>query len=160
MMNDQLELLLAEADKFMKKYELSKTVGPDYYEPGMMEHLDKYWGQYFPDRREFLLRFEVKGTRYAGRTEKIEKVQINDHLRVVRDRENAYNHNNFLLTTEKGQDVGTLPAELCNAIAPLFDSGQISFKEARVSYAQPISQRSRYAKQAILFVELNLQLLT
>jgi len=43
---------------------------------------------------------------------------------------------------------------LCNAVAPLYDSGRLVFDEAHVSYVEPISKRSRLAKQAMLFVEL------
>ena len=58
------------------------------------------------------------------------------------------------LLTRKQRDVGNMPAELCNAIAPLYDSGHLTFLSARVSFVEPLSRRSRYARQAVLFVEL------
>lgn len=79
---------------------------------------------------------------------------------VIREKDNPYNANNFVLHTEKGQDVGNMPAELCNAIAPLFDSGELVFENASVSFVEPISKRSRHAKQAMLFVELKAKLKT
>ena len=53
-----------------------------------------------------------------------------------------------------GRNVGNMPAELCNVIAPLFDEGTLRIERAAVSFVEPISRRSRHAKQAILFVEM------
>jgi len=152
--DEQRRKLLVELKKLHDRNELSKTVGPDYYEPGMMEYLDQFEGLWNEITGEIILRFEAKGTRYEGRTEQIEKVETGDSIQVIRDEQNAYNSNNFKLLTAKGKDVGNLPAELCNAIAPLYDNGDLTLETALVSYVEPISKRSRYAKQAILFVEM------
>ena len=149
-----LERLVAELDKLHARYELSKTVGPDWFEPGMMEYLDRSEGVYDRENGKMLLRFESRGTRYDGRTEQIEKVRVGDPIVVTRDRENRYNSNNFILMSEKGCDLGNMPAELCNAIAPLYDRGELVFEGAEVSFVEPISKRNRHAKQAVLFVEL------
>lgn len=154
-MYDELkENLLKELEKLHKRRELSETVGPDYFEPGMMEYLDKVEGAYNSSEGELLIRFESKGTRYDGRTEQIEKVKCGDLIQVVREKDNSFNANNFMLLTKKGHNVGNMPAELCNVIAPLFDEGNLTFEKASVSFVEPISKRSRHAKQAILFVEL------
>ncbi|MBQ8167323.1 MAG: hypothetical protein IJZ96_09860, partial [Lachnospiraceae bacterium] len=87
-------------------------------------------------------------------TEVIEKVNVGDWIKVVRDSANQFNSNNFRLLTEKGYDLGNMPAEICNAIAPLYDSGELIINQSKVSFVEPISKRSRYAKQAILFIEL------
>ena len=150
----QRETLLKEIEKLHKRNELSRTVGEDYFEPGMMEYLEQSDGYYVETTSEIVLRFEAKGTRYEGRTEQIEKIKVGDPIRIARDKENPYNANNFMLLTHKGQNVGTMPAELCNAIAPLYDDGKLEFIKSSVSYVEPISVRSRYAKQAVLFVEL------
>lgn len=47
-----------------------------------------------------------------------------------------------------------MPAELCNVIAPLYDARTITFEKAMISFVEPVSKRSRHAKQAILFVQL------
>lgn len=146
--------LLKAVDRLHARNELSKTVGPSYFEPGMMEYLDKSEGIYDEVSGNIILRFESRGTRYDGITEQIEKVNIGDLIQVVRDKENPFNANNFILLTRKGQKVGNMPAELCNVIAPMFDEGSLVFEEALVSFVEPISKRSRYAKQAILFIEL------
>ena len=49
---------------------------------------------------------------------------------------------------------------MCNAIAPLYDAGNLTFERAAVSYVEPISKRSRYARQGVLFVELKCTLQT
>lgn len=154
-MYDELkENLQKELENLHMKKELSKSIGPDYFEPGMMEYLDQFEGLYDSDSGEVLIRFESKGTRYDGRTEQIEKVRVGDLIKIIRDQENPFNSNNFVLHTRRERDVGNMPAELCNAIAPLFDSGRIVFESAVVSFVEPISKRSRHAKQAMLFVEL------
>lgn len=151
-MNEKKINFMREIKNLHKRNELSKAVGTDYYEPGMMEYLE-YSDGYFDEKTgRFEISFEVKGTRYEGRTEQIEKVKIGDELRIVRDMENHHNANNFRVYTLKKKDLGNLPATLCNAIAPLYDQGDLSFDEAKISYVEPISVRSRYAKQAILFV--------
>ena len=152
-----MERLLMELEKLQARWELSKTITPDYFEPGMMEYLDQYQGRYDPVTGEVLLRFDARGTRYEGRTEYLERVKPGDPIRVIRQKHNPYNPNNFALVTAKEYNVGNMPAELCNAIAPLVDAGVLVLGEARVSYVEPLSQRSRYAKQAVLFVELHLQ---
>lgn len=152
------ENLLGALAKLHARNELAKNIEPFYFEPGMMEYLDKSEGLYDAASGDIILRFESKGTRYDGRTEQIEKVKFGDLIQVVREKENSFNTNNFILLTRKGQNVGNMPAELCNVIAPLFDEGSLVFEGASVSYVEPISKRSRHAKQAILFVELNARL--
>ena len=153
----QKEILFAQMRKLQARYELSKTVGPNYYEPGMMEYLDRSRGTFDEATGRMVLCYEAKGTRYDGRTSIIENMHEGDMITVVRDEENPYNHNNFTMVNGRGQNVGHMPAELCNAIAPLYDAGYIEFQKAFASYVEPISVRSRYAKQAMLFVQLELQ---
>lgn len=157
---EQKEILLTEMSKLHAQHELSKTMGADYFEPGMVEYPEQSDGSWDEISGELILRFESKGTRYDGRTEQIEKVKTGDVIRITRDPENPYNPNNFRLFTEKGKDVGNMPAELCNAVAPLYDEGYLVIKSATVSFVDPISKRSRHAKQAILFVEMHANLTT
>ena len=158
MEDERLNLLINELEKLHHRLELSQTVTPEYFEPGMMEYLDKSDGTYDPQTGEIMIRFEAKGTRYDGRTEIIEKMKSGDTITVLRDRENPYNSNNFTMVNEKGSNVGNMPMELCNAIAPLYDSGGLAFENAFASFVDPITQRSRHAKQAMLFVELHCRL--
>ena len=157
---EQKNQLLSEAEKLHARNELSKEIRPDYFEPGMMEYPEQSDGYCNQATGEIILRFESKGTRYNGRTEQIEKVKQFDPITITREPENAFNPNNFLLFTEKGKDVGNMPAELCNAVAPLYDEGYLVIKSATVSFVDPISKRSRHAKQAILFVEMHANLTT
>ncbi len=155
MEDERLNLLINELEKLHHRLELSQTVTPEYFEPGMMEYLDKSDGTYDPQTGEIMLRFEAKGTRYDGRTEIIEKMKSGDTITVLRDRENPYNSNNFTMVNGRGSNVGNMPMELCNAIAPLYDSGMLVFENAFASFVDPITKRSRHAKQAMLFVELH-----
>lgn len=150
---EQKAALLREVEKLHHRLELSATVGPDWYEPGQMEYLDQSEGQWDPTTGRVLLRFDSRGTRYDGRTEMIEQMKVGDWIAIRRDPTNPYNTNNFVLLNELEQDVGNMPAELCNVIAPLFDAGLLDIEEAHVSFVDPISRRSRYARQAVLFVE-------
>ena len=155
----QMENLLSEVEKLHHRHELAGTVGPDYFEPGMMEYLEYSDGIYNESSGEIILSFESRGTRYEGRTEQIEKVKEGDEIRIVRDESNPYNYNNFRLLTRKGKDVGNMPAELCNALAPLHDAGKAEITEASASYVEPLSKRNRHAKQAVLFVRMKLKIL-
>lgn len=157
-MDKYIESLLAEADKLHTRYELAKTITREYFDPGMMEYLDQNYGEYDPVSKSLTLRFEVKGTRYDGRTEFIEKMKVGDEIEVVRERSNQYNPNNFSFFNSNGYNLGNMPAELCNAIAPLYDAGVLSVSNAFVSYVEPITKRSRHAKQAVLFVEISCKL--
>lgn len=155
---EQKEILLAEIEKLHQRHELAQSISEDYFEPGMMENLEQSEGIYTPETDEMLIRFEVKGTRYEGRTEQIEKVKVGDTVQISRDRENPYNANNFMILTLKGKNLGNMPAQLCNVIAPLYDTGNLVFVRSAVSFVEPISRRSRHAKQAVLFVELRMLL--
>jgi hypothetical protein len=63
-----------------------------------------------------------------------------------------------MILTSNGKNLGNMPAQLCNVIAPLYDSGNLIFNGAEVSFVEPISKRSRHAKQAVLFVELKMNI--
>lgn len=156
---ERKELLLVEMAKLHSRHELAQEMGPDFFEPGVMEFPEQFDGNWDENTGEITLCFEARGTRYNGRTEQIEKVHVGDGIQITRDPENEYNRNNFLLLTEKGKDVGNMPAELCNVVAPLYDDGSLVIEKTTVSYVEPISQRSRHAKQAVLFVEMHARLI-
>ena len=101
-----------------------------------MEYLDKSDGFFDAKTGILSIRFEARGTRYNGRTEQIEKVKIGDRVVIERELTNSFNQNNFRLLTAKRQDIGNMPAELCNVIAPLYDDGSLVIKEAEVSYVK------------------------
>ena len=158
-MNERmLENLLREVQRLHERNELSGKVGPDYFEPGMMEYLDKSDGSYDRETGTVMLRFDSRGTRYEGRTEAIENIPAGISVRIARDKENPFNSNNFTMFAANGSNIGHMPAELCNVIAPLYDEGYLSFEHAEVSYVEPLSKRNRHAKQATLFVSLTAHL--
>lgn len=153
------EAFLNYAKSIHQKFEHSKVVNPSYYEPGMMENMDQYEGLFDPVTNIVTLKIDSKGLRYENRTPRLDKLSIGDDLTVLRDSANAYNFNNFEIFNSRKESLGMLPADLCNALAPLVDSGYAKIACSKVSYVEPISHRSRYAKQGVLFVELKIQLL-
>lgn len=156
--------LLSYKEEFLKmvsriqdKYELSQTVGEDYYEPGMMENLEQYYGAYDPVADCAVIRTESKGLRYENRTSHLESLKVGDPVKIVRDPENEFNSNNFRIMSENNEDLGNLSAELCNVLAPLYDAGYAVITRSEITYIESIFQRSRYAKQGVLFIEMQIR---
>ena len=160
MMNLELakEALLAAVAQLQEKKELAASVGPDWYEPGMMENLEQYLGVYDENSRTVTLRTDSKGLRYDERTPRLDYLSVGDPVRLVREPDNPYNPNNIRFLSEDGEDLGTPSAALCNVIAPLWDSGELTVISAQVSYLERIRDRSRYARQGVLFVEIRMEL--
>ncbi len=52
--------------------------------------------------------------------------------------------------------MGNFPASICNALVPSYDAGEVNVTESFVSFVDPISKRSRYARQGIMFVEIHI----
>lgn len=161
-MSDLLENrdnLINVINEFQKKYELSKTIDDTYFEPGMMENLDQYLGIFDQETNTIRIRTEVKGLRYDNRTQMIENMKVGDQVYVNRESDNAFNPNNFSVHKMNNECVGNLPAELCNALAPLFDMGYAKITDSFVSYIEKLSERSRYARQGVLFLEIGIKLI-
>ena len=152
------EELIKLTAAYNEKLELSRKVGPDHYDPGMMENLDQYKGIYDEAIKQMIIRCEMKGLRYDNRTTNLETMAVGDDVNVVRDANNMFNSNNFSVSSARGASLGYLPAELCNALAPLYDAGCATIISSVITYIEKIGQRSRYAKQGILFVELIIKL--
>ena len=150
--------LLEFVNGLNRKYELSKTVSEDYYEPGMMENLEQYRGEYLEQVNMLFLRVESKGLRYDNQTRNLERVSVGDEVQIIKDNNNPYNSNNFAIKSIKNEALGNLPADLCNALAPLYDCGYATILTSTISYIERLKERSRYAKQGVLFVELNIKM--
>ena len=105
--------LLEFAKGLNDKFELSKTVADDYFEPGMMENLEQYRGEYNEQVNMLLLRVESKGLRYDNQTQNLERVLVGDEVKIIRDMDNPYNSNNFAIKSNRSEALGNLPAELC-----------------------------------------------
>ena len=154
---EQKTAFLDRIREYNHKYELSQTVGPDYYEPGMMENLGQYFGS-SDDQGNYTVRVDIRGLRYENRSARLKKCNVGDELKIIRDPQNSYNANNFNVALSDGFIMGTLPADLCNAIAPLYDLGYMVIEKASISYIEQLSERSRYAKQGVMFVEMRVHL--
>ena len=150
------EDLLREASLLQEKKDLAPSVGPDYFEPGRMEFLDQYLGIFDADTNSLTIRAEAKGLRYEERTPRLDFLSVGDPVQLVREPGNPFNENNIMILSESRENLGNLPAELCNAIAPLADLGYAVMKNAHISYLERIRDRSRYARQGVLFVEFEI----
>ena len=152
------ENLLKAAALLQEKRLLAETVGPDYFEPGNMENLEQYLGLFDENKNSITLRTEAKGLRYDERTPRLDQLAVGDPVQLVREPDNPYNSNNIMILSEQGESLGNLPAELCNVISPLLDLGYASLEHPQVSYLERIRERSRYAKQGVLFIEFRIAL--
>ena len=150
--------LLNAVSRLQEKKELAENIGPDYYDPGNMENLDQYLGEYDEATNTITLRTESKGLRYEERTPRLDYLSVGDSVQLIREPNNPFNENNIMILSEQGESLGSLSAELCNVIAPLMDLGYAAIKSASVSYIERIRDRSRYAKQGVLFVEVHIAL--
>ena len=157
-MESSKEALLEAVAKLQEKKDLAAAVGPDWYEPGLMQNLDQYLGQFDESSRTVTIRTESKGLRYDERTPRLDYLSVGDAVRLVREPGNPFNANNIRILSENDEDLGNLSAELCNVIAPLWDAGALAICSARVSYLERIRDRSRYARQGVLFVEISMEL--
>ena len=150
--------LICQLEKLNQKKELSNNLPPDWFEPGMMENLDQYYGEYIASEGKIILRTEVKGLRYENRTPRLNRLAVGDPVKVLRDPENQYNPNNFTVVDELGENIGNLPANLCNALAPPIDAGAAEIYNSRISYIEKLLERSRYAQQGVLFLLIEIRI--
>ena len=155
---DMLARLMDELEKLNMKKDLATSRPENWFEPGMMENLEQYGGEFRETDGIVVLKTEVKGLRYENRTPRLDRLETGDRVSVLRDPENRYNPNNFTVENARGENLGNLPAELCNALAPLVDSGAAEITDVTVSYLEKILNRSRYAKQGVLFLQIEIRL--
>lgn len=152
------EELLNTVNEYQKKKDRADQIGPDYYEPGEMEYLDQYLSVYDESRNMISIQTEAKGLRYEDRTPRLDFLAVGDPLEIVREPDNPFNENNFMILSEKEESLGNLPAELCNVLAPLVDLGYAEIRNPHVCFVERIRDRSRYAKQGVLFVSMEVYL--
>ena len=158
-MTDELQTLLFYADELHRKHLLYETTPPFAYYPGMTENLQQYDGLYDLNNGTLTIYTEVKGLRYENRSRHLEGVSVGDLLELRRDAQNSYNPNNFELLRKDGKTLGMLPAALCNCLAPLYDLDEIQITSVQASYIELFEDRSRYAKQGVLFVRIHLSVM-
>ena len=96
--------------------------------------------------------FEVQGTRYEGRIERVESLKVNEKLELLREPDNPYDHNAIDLISDFGS-VGHLPAKIAELLSPALDEGKIT-AIAEVTKVVPLSERSAKAKNPLLVVKL------
>lgn len=154
-MTEDLQALISYAEDLHQKHLLYETTAPFTYDPGMTENLQQYDGILDSENNTLTLFSEVKGLRYENRSRHLERVAVGDAIELRRDSENIYNSNNFELFHDN-KTLGTLPAELCNRLAPLYDTNAVKITNVQASYIEQFDDRSRYVKQGVLFVRIDL----
>lgn len=138
-------------------FEKFQNIPSNYFEPGKMENLDQYEGLIDEKNKIITLKTPIKGLKYNDRSKVVEFLNNGDNVVIERDELNQYNSNNFVVKTIKMKEIGYLDASLCNSLAPLFDNNLITIVESSISYLERLSERSRYAVQAIVFIKLILK---
>ena len=104
------------------------------------------------------LELEIMGTRYEGRSERIEHIKQGDEIIVVRDKENEYSDLNLAVFNKNNESLGKISARVCEVISPLLDKGFLKIIDTKVSHVEPLSQRGPRCKKALLFVSLCLEI--
>lgn len=156
---DETKKRIAEYADRLKAYKMLSGDKPeDLFMPEVMEYLSEYDGAYNNDKSKFALCFEIKGTRYEERTYNIEHVSQGDVLYIERETTNTVNPNNFQVFNKRHENIGVLPAELCNILAPIYDEGGLKIDSASVSFVDHILERSRYATKSVVFCGLNVSI--
>lgn len=104
------------------------------------------------------LELEIMGTRYEGRTERIEHIKKGDKIIVVRDKDNEYSSLNLDVFNENNESLGKISARVCEVISPLLDKNLLKIIDAKVSHVEPLSKRGPRCRKALLFVSLCLEI--
>ena len=151
--------LLDLVKKHHEKYELSKTTDDFAYDPGKTDNLSHYYGVFDEASSTITISTEVKGLRYEERSKHLDNVNVGDKVIIKRDPNNPFNSNNFEIFTTADESLGTLSADLCNKLAPLYDLGYALIDDACAVYIEKFEDRSRYVKQGLLFVKIRIRLI-
>lgn len=100
-----------------------------------------------------LMDIELSGTKYEGRSARIENVKVGDIVQLVREPDNPYDSNAIDVRNAAGS-LGHIPSDIAELLAKRLDSGAVTAK-AVVTEVLPKSQRGKGAKKAVLKIRLN-----
>ena len=101
--------------------------------------------------------FEVVGTQFEGRSQRIENVKVGQGMNIKREPNNEYDSMAISINDLEGNSLGHVPAYIVEFLSPLIDAGEVVISEAKVYEVQPLSKRSARAKKAILEVMLTIR---
>ena len=99
--------------------------------------------------------FELAGTQYEGRTDRIERVQVGDRVFLVREPDNEHDPNTVDIRNKEGS-LGHVPAFIAEDIAAFLNRAGDNALIGRVIEVVPLSKRSSRAKKSIVKVQLEL----
>ena len=126
--------------------------------PGLFKGEEHTGASYEEGSGKAVLRVEVMGTGYEGRTPRIETLSEGNRVEIVREPENEYNSNNLGVRNTNGESLGNLSAEISNCLSPLIDDGAATVKKAKVSLVKTMADKGPRAKKADLYVEFEVKL--
>ena len=128
---------------------------PDNFADFVFKDADKKGASYDSSSGNFTIKFEVSGTMYEGRSQRIENIAAGDAVNIMCDFTNPHNDNNIAVYDKSGGSLGNFPEELCNVLGPLIKKGHVVLGRASATYVEPLSRRGDKAKKSILFIEMN-----
>jgi hypothetical protein len=94
----------------------------------------------------------LSGTRYEGRIERIEKVNVGDEVMLVREPENEYDRYAINVYNSEGS-LGHVNASVCYFLASLLDKNKIVYT-AKIDSVTPLSKRSKHCKNALISIHI------
>ena len=103
-----------------------------------------------PEKGALFVRLETEGTDQFERMEGIERVHENDPVQLQDSGDGSG------IAAYSGQRcLGTLPEKTGSALSLLEKEGLLAVEQAMVYRLIPVSRRGRYAKRAIVFIDLH-----
>lgn len=129
------------------------------------EYLAKYNIEYDKETKKYVdltpeepkvVYYNLVGTQYEGRNERIENLKIGDELQLVREPDNPYDSNAILVINDKGS-IGHLLRCDAEYLAPCIDSGKISIKKVVVADVIPLSKQKNGRKSAHVYIGITMQ---
>ncbi len=101
--------------------------------------------------------FEVVGTGYEGRSDRIEHLRSGDTVVLKREPNNAHDPGAIGVYNKQGASLGHLSRSFTETASFLLDNGYVEIIKATVNTVIPKSQRSARAKSAKLSVDITLK---
>lgn len=140
---------------FGNLFEGDSGLDPSFFASFVVENSHKTNVSYNESNDEFAANIEVQGTQYEGRSQRIERINVGDTIKLVREPNNQYNSNNIAVHNASGESLGNLGADWCDILAPVIDADIIDGLSAEVADVTPLSKRGGRAKKALLFVKIS-----
>lgn len=148
--------LLSLVEMLQSQHELATMYPEGTLAPGVGD-VNTY-ASYDEAKKTVVLSTEVQGTAYEGRSDRIENILKDDVVKVERNPSKEYDLNALEVKNSRGESLGNLGSDVAAVLSPLIDREIATIENAKVSYVEPLSKRSKKAKKAILYIELTVRM--